>query len=186
MTCYLINATTIKAYWGFGFLFLRASGNTECPNFANISESPIKIYPAQYQVTTCPCPEIGSFPYTAHAWFHLEEQPEKVSVHTAAGLREVDVESFAPDMFPDAVTPAVLTAAPADDEVVGISPNSWDVDRAITSAVTKLQKLFPGNVNATVTETGVVAVGSPIGIAFLYVRMKQHATEKHASKRKSS
>ncbi|HYL99844.1 MAG TPA: hypothetical protein VEZ90_12890, partial [Blastocatellia bacterium] len=185
MNCYLINATSIKAFWGFGHLFLTASGHCECTKFANISESPMTIFPPQYQITTCPCPIIGSFPYDVHAWFVLEEKPESVIVHTASGAQKVDVHPFAVDSLPDLTLPAVLTATPADDEVIGISPNSWDVNRAITNAVSKLQKLFPANVNATVVETGVVAVGTPVGIAFLYVKMKQIAADKSAGKRKS-
>jgi hypothetical protein len=179
MNCYLINATSIDAYWALGHLFLKASGHCECPKYANISQSPIEIFPPQYQITTCACPEIGSFPYTAHGWFHLPEKPESVTVHTASGARQVEVGPFPAELLPDTPTPALLTAVPADDEVIGFSPNSWDVDRAISDAVNKLQKLFPAHVNATVTETGVVAVGTPVGIAFLYVRMKQLPGEKH-------
>ena len=185
MNCYLINATSIKAFWGLGHLYLTASGETECPQYANISQSPIDIFPPEYQITTCACPAIGSFPYAIHAWFGLGEKPDTVTVHTADGAQKVDVEEFPADLIPDVTTPALLTAAPSDDEVTGISPNSWDINRAIGDAVSKLQKLYPGNVNATLTETGVVAVGSPIGIAFLYVKMKQ-AVEKPKSKRKSS
>ena len=185
MNCYLINATTIKAFWGLGHLYLTASGDTECPKYANISQSAIDIFPPEYQITTCACPEIGSFPYNIHAWFELGVKPDTVTVHTASGAQKIDVEGFPADLIPDVTTPAVLTADAADDEVTGISPNSWDINRAITDAVSKLQKLYPGNVNATLTETGVVAVGSPIGIAFLYVKMKQTPT-KPASKRKSA
>jgi hypothetical protein len=185
MNCYLINATSIDAYWALGHLFLKASGHCECPKYANISQSPLDIFPPQYQITTCACPEIGAFPYTAHGWFFLEEKPESVTVHTAAGARKVEVGSFPAELLPETATPGLLLVTPAEDEVIGFSPNSWDVNRAISDAVSKLQKLYPANVNATVTETGVVAVGSPVGIAFLYVRMKQIAGEKH-HKRKSS
>lgn len=184
MNCYLINATSIKASWGLGYLYLAASGDTECPQNANISESPLTIFPPEYQITTCACPAIGSFPYNIHAWFHLDVKPDTVTVHTAAGAQKVDVAGFPADLITDVTTPGVLTATPSDDEVIGISPNSWDINRAISDAVSKLRKLYPGNVNATVTETGVVAAGSPVGIAFLYVKMKQTA-EKAPSKRKS-
>jgi hypothetical protein len=189
MNCYLINATSIKAFWGLGHLYLTASGDTECPQYANISQSPIDIFPPEYQITTCACPEIGTFPYNIHAWFELGVKPETVTVHTADGAEKVDVEAFPADLIQDVRTPRVLTAEPSDNEVVGFSPNSWDINRAITDAVSKLQKLYPGKVNATLTETGVVAAGSPIGIAFLYVKMKQTVEKppsKSSSKRKSS
>ena len=184
--CYLVNATTINAYWAHGLLYLGASGHAECPQYVNISESPITIYPPEYQIMGCSCPEIGSFPYNVHAWFRLAEQPESVTVNTASGPQKVDVAAFPADLVEDFPTPKVLTETPADGEVVGISPNSWDVNRAINDAVGQLQKLYPGNVGATVTEIGVVAAGTPIGIAFLYVTMKQNAQAKSAAKRRAS
>jgi len=140
--------------------------------------------PPEYQVTTCPCTQIGSFPYKVHAWFELAEAPETVTVHTAAGPQKVEVQPFPPDLSEDIATPAQLTDQLAENEVIGISPNSWDINRAITDAVSKLQKAYPGEVNATLTETGVVAAGSPIGIAFLYVKMRQQTAAKKAAKRR--
>jgi hypothetical protein len=177
MNCYLINATSIKAYWAHGLLYLMASGDCECPQFASISETMITIYPPEYQITTCACPEIGLFPYNVHAWFHLAEKPETVTVHTHEGPQKVEVEAFPAELSDDLVTPAVLTAKLAKDEVIGFSPNSWDINRAINDAVGQLEKLYPGNVHAELTETGVVAAGSPVGIAFLYVRMRQSASK---------
>lgn len=184
MNCYLIEATSLNAYWAHGLLYLSASGETECPQYANISETPLTIVPAEYQLTTCACPEIGRFPYNVHAWFHVIERPETVTVHTSAGAQKVPVEGFPADLIEDVGTPATLTAKLSDDEVVGISPNSWDINRAINDAAGKLQALYPGAVNATITETGIVAAGEPVGIAFLYVRMKQTAGK--TAKRKSA
>ncbi|MFL6229434.1 MAG: hypothetical protein ACJ741_11715 [Pyrinomonadaceae bacterium] len=186
--CYLVNATTINAYWAHGLLYLGADGHAECPEMVSISETPLTISPPEYQIMTCACAQIGSFPYKVHAWFHLVEQPETVTVHTASGPQKVEVAAFPPDIVEDVTTHAVLTDEPAEGEVIGISPNSWDLNRAMGDAIDKLQKLYPGNVNATLEETGVVAAGSPIGIAFLYVKMKQHegtAKKSRASKRRS-
>jgi hypothetical protein len=185
--CYLVNATTINAYWAHGYLFLKASGHAECPKFVSISQTPLTIFPPEYQIMTCACPEIGSFPYDVHAWFGLGEKPETVTVHTASGPQKVEVADFPPDLSEEISTPATLTKKIAEGEVVGISPNSWDVNRAIGDAVSQLQKLYPGSVNATVTEIGVVAAGSPVGIAFLYVRMQNEKSTKSskASKRRS-
>lgn len=182
--CYLVNATTINAYWWHGFLFLTASGQAECPEYVSISQSPMRIFPPEYQIMTCACPQVGSFPYDVHAWFELGEQQETVTVHTASGPQKVEVEPFPPDLREGLPTPSLLTAEPADGEVVGIAPNSLDFGRALADAVGKLHKLYPGNVNAAVTETGVVAAGSPVGVAFLYVRMKQNAAS--ATKRSAT
>ncbi len=182
--CYLVNAETINAYYAHGLLYLSATGHAECPEFVAISQTMLTIFPPEYQITTCVCGQIGSSPYDVHAWFHLAEQPETVTVHTASGEQKVEVQPFPADLTDEIATPALLTGKLADGEVVGMSPNSWDVNRAISDAVSKLQKTFPGQVNATVTETGVVAVGSPIGIAYLYVKMKQEGTKRAAAKRR--
>lgn len=183
MNCHLINSETLSAFWAHGLLYLSASGHAECAEYVSISEAPIDIYPPEYQLTGCPCPAIGSFPYNVHAWFYLAEQPETVTIHTAEGAQKVEVTGFPSDISDDITAPPALTGKLSEGEVVGVSPNSWDVNRAITNAVNQLQKLYPANVNAQVTETGVVAVGSPVGIAFLYVRMKQ--TAPRASKKRS-
>jgi hypothetical protein len=171
--CYLVNATTINAYWAHGLLYIGAEGDAECPHLVNISETPLTIYPPEYQIMTCACPAVGSFPYNVHAWFHLPERPESVTVHTASGPQKVEVVTFPRELAEDVATPALLTEEPTEGEVVGISPNSFDVGRATADAVAKLRQQYPGNVHATLVETGVVAVGSPVGIAFLYVRMRQ-------------
>jgi hypothetical protein len=184
--CYLVNATTINAYWAHGLLYLGAEGHAECPEMVSISQTMIDIFPPEYQIMTCACPQIGSFPYKVHAWFHLAEQPETATVHTASGPQKVEVAAFPPDLVEDVTTPAALTDAPVEGEVIGISPNSMDIGRAINDAVSKLQKLYPGDVHATLVETGVVAAGSPVGIAFLYVRMRQTEESKKRSKSKAS
>jgi hypothetical protein len=181
--CYLVNAETINAYYAHGLLYLSASGHAECSQFVAISETMLTIFPPEYQITTCACPQIGSFPYDVHAWFELAEQVETVTVHTASGVQKVDVKPFPADLTDDIATPSLLTDKPAAGEVVGISPNSFDLSRAITDAVNKLQKAYPGEVSATVTDIGVVATGSPVGIAYLYVKMKQEGTKRTTKRR---
>jgi hypothetical protein len=180
--CYLVNATTVNAYWAHGLLYIGAEGHAECPQYVNISQSPMQIYPPEYQIMTCACPAIGSFPYSVHAWFHLPDKPETVTVHTASGPQKVEVKGFPAALAEDVTTPSALTSEPAEGEVIGISPNSLDVNRAIPDAVAQLQKQYPGNVHATLVETGVVAVGSPVGLAFLYVRMRQTEETKRRSR----
>ncbi len=184
--CYPVNAETISAHYAHGLLYLAASGHSECPQFVAISETMITIFPPEYQITTCACPQIGSFPYNVHAWFHLAEQPETVVVHTAAGAQKVEVTSFPDDLTDDIATPALLTDKPGDGEVVGISPNSFDLSRALSDAVSKLQTAYPGQVNATVTDIGVVAAGSPVGIAYLYVKMKQEGTKRPTKRQRKA
>ena len=181
--CYLVNAEKINAYYAHGLLYLSASGHAECPEFVNISQTMLTIFPPEFQIMTCACGQIGSFPYNVHAWFELAEQPETVTVHTASGAQKVDVQPFPADLTDEIATPPLLTDKLADGEVVGISPNSFDLSRAIADAISKLQKAYPGQVSATVTDIGVVAAGSPVGIAYLYVRMKQEGIKRPAKRR---
>ncbi len=186
MNCYLINASSINAYWALGLLYITAQGDAECTDYVTISQSPLTIFPPEYQIMTCPCPNIGKFPYTAHAWFGLAKNPEMVNVHTASGPQQVKVESFPAVLAGDVQTPSVFTAQPAEGEVVGISPNSWDFNRAMGDAVNQLNELYPGGINATVTETGVVTLALPIGMAFLYVKMRQSVASQPAESKKST
>ena len=184
--CYPVNAETINAFYAHGLLYLSASGHSECPQYVAISQTMITIFPPEYQITTCACPQIGSLPYNVHAWFHLAEQPETVTVHTAAGAQKVEVTSFPDDLTDDIATPALLTDKAVEGEVVGISPNSFDFNRALSDAISKLQTAYPGQVNATVTDIGVVAAGSPVGIAYLYVKMKQEGAKRPTKRQRKA
>lgn len=173
--CYLINATTINAYWAHRVLLLTAEGHAECSEFAHITQSPIRIFPPEYQLMTCACPRVGSTPYNIQAWFYLIEQPETVTVQTASGPEKVTVKTFPTELSEGMSTPSILRSETSEGEVIGISPNNLDVNFAIGDAVSKLQELYPGDVHATLIETGVVATGPPAGITFLYVRMQQQS-----------
>ena len=177
--CYPVNATTINAYWAHRLLLLTAEGHAECADLVFISQSPLAIFPPEYQIMTCACPIVGSFPYKVSAWFYLVEKPQAVTVHTASGPQKVEVKSFPLDLE-GTKTPAVLASESPAGEVLGIALNSSDINIAISDAVSKLQELYPGNVNATLTETGVVSSGPPVGISLLYVRMKQEEKSRNS------
>lgn len=185
MNYYLIGASSINAYWALGLLYITAQGDAECTDYVTISQSPLAISPPEYQIMTCACPNAGKFPYTAHAWFALARNTETITVHTDSGPQQVKLESFPAVLAGDVQTPSVFTAQPVEGEVVGVSPNSWDFSRAMADAVNKLNELYPGNINATVTETGVVALGPPIGMAFLYLRMRQSGASAPVELKKS-
>jgi len=51
--------------------------------------------------------------------------------------------------------------------------NSSDINVAISDAITKLRAKYPGGINAKMVDSGFVAVGSPVGIAYYYVVMEQ-------------
>ncbi|MFT5890966.1 MAG: hypothetical protein ACI9Y7_001065 [Dokdonia sp.] len=69
--------------------------------------------------------------------------------------------------------PEALTSV-SGKQVVGYAYNSTDINVAISDAVSKLQKLYPGSTNATLVKSGFIGVGRPIGIAYYYVIMEQN------------
>jgi len=170
MSCYLINADSIKA-WRHGtpggvILVIEAEGHCECPQNARITASPTTIVPPEFNLETCPCPAIGMFPYKAQGVFP-GLSPSEVVVNTASGPRKIQVETV-----PEAASASAPPAPPADgNTVTGFAYNSSDLGRAFSAAVAELQQRFPGRTSATVTEMGFVGVGSPIGIAYTYVTM---------------
>lgn len=174
MSCYLINADSIKA-WRHGtpqgvILVIEAQGHCECPQNARITAAPIPIEPPEFNLETCVCPAIGSFPYTARGVFP-GLSPSEVVVNTASGPKTVKVETV-----PEAAAAKLPAPAPADgNTVTGYAYNSSDLGKAFSAAVAELQKRFPGKTSAKVTEMGFVGVGTPIGIAFTYVTMQNQS-----------
>lgn len=173
--CHLIDAKSIKAYYhsvagsGRGVLTIEAQGEAECAQCVAIVRAPMQIEPPEFNLQTCACVEITISPYWKSAAFSGVSYSKTVTVYTASGPQQVPVEAL----------PAVKAGAGAapepavDNEVIGLSPNSIDVDRAIRDAVSQLRTKYPDGVNAKVTEIGFWAFGKPVGLAALYVRMQQ-------------
>lgn len=163
------------AYQFGNTLTIVASGREDGYTNIRIAQSPAQIFPPIFHVVGDSSPAIGNFPYRVHGSFKAAAGLKTIFMTTADGKNEIPVKQFTEaDLAAKAPKTSVLSANPADNEVVGISPNSYDVNRAVSDAVNKLQKKYPANVNATVVETGVVAVGTPVGITYLYVKMQQN------------
>ena len=149
-------------------LTLEAQGEAECAQCVAIVRAPMTIEPPEFNLQTCACVEITISPYSTRAAFSGVSYSKTVTVYTASGPQKVPVEAL-----PAAAAGAAAPEPAADDEVIGLSPNSIDVDRAIRDAVSQLRKKYPNGVNAKVTEIGFWAFGKPVGLAALYVRMQQ-------------
>jgi hypothetical protein len=174
--CQLIDANTLNAYYrpilftGGGFLTIEATGECQCPQCAAVTRVPTSE-PPEFNLVTCNCLDPVNGPYSARGVFIIPRLINTVTVYTAAGTQLVpvvvggDAEVAGP-------------APPADDEVIGLSPNSVDVDRAIRDAVSQLRKKYPSGVSAKVTELGFWAFGKPVGLAALYVRMQQQQQQR--------
>lgn len=148
-------------------LIIEASGHEDGIRNISIERVQSPIEPPIFTVVGEYSAAIGYFPYKVRGVFHFPANPHEIVV----GSQRYPVQEFCNENVK--TLPEALQQSLAENEVIGFSPNSYDVNRAIGDAVSKLQKKFPANVSATVVETGVVAVGSPVGIAYLYVKMRQ-------------
>lgn len=137
-----------------------------------IDASMAEIYPPIFMVTGEPCAVIGYFPYQVSKTIPYSTDLDYVNFQTANGTERIPIYDVMKDT--NAVTPQALKAV-ASDQVVGYAYNSTDISKAISDAVSKLQQQHPGNVNAKLVESGFVAAGSPVGIAYYYVVMEQQS-----------
>lgn len=128
-------------------------------------------FPPIYMVVGEQCGAIGNFPFQTRKVISYPTNIDYVNVQTGEGSVKVQIVPVPADTEGLAEAQAVEKTGP--DEVVGYSYNQVNVDGAISNAISKLRKTHNGAINAVVKETGFVAVGSPIGIAYLYVVMEQ-------------
>lgn len=174
MSCNLINAESLSAWFhgfpqGGGILTIEAKGHAECPGNVKIMPAPLPIEPPEFDLESCPCARIGSFPYTSHASFNVP-YTATIVVNTAAGPKTVKVKPV-----PVAGAKSAATTAPKG-EATGYAPNSTDISRAYFNAIDLLRQQFPTGINAEVTKIGFFATGSPVGIAATYVTVKQQGS----------
>jgi len=147
-----------------------ASGREDGFQKIKIEASLAQIYPAIYMVTGETSEAIGDFPYTVQKTAGYATDLDYVYFQMDNGTQKIPVY----DILKDKATPAALTSL-SSNQVTGIAPNSSDINTAISSAIAKLRKLYPNGINAKMVDSGFVAGGAPIGIAYYYVVMEQQS-----------
>ncbi|MDG1330889.1 MAG: hypothetical protein P8P74_01055 [Crocinitomicaceae bacterium] len=168
----ILYPSTVKAY-RYGNepeVTIVASGYEDGFQKIQIEASLAQIYPPIYMVTGEPSDAIGDFPYTVQKTVQYATDLDYVSFQMEGGTQRITIENI----FESKATPEALTATQSN-QVTGIAPNSSDINKAISNAVSKLYKLYPGKINAKMVDSGFVAAGSPIGIAYYYVVMEQQS-----------
>ncbi|NVK63370.1 MAG: hypothetical protein HWE22_02235 [Flavobacteriales bacterium] len=135
-----------------------------------IQASMATIYPPIYMVTAEPCAAIGNFPYTVQKTVPYSTDLDYVNFQMADGTRQIPIH----DIMEAADSPKAL-AKVADNQVTGMAYNSSDINVAIADAIKKLRAKYPNGVSAKMVDSGFVAVGSPVGIAYYYVVMEQQS-----------
>ncbi len=135
-----------------------------------IQASMATIYPPIYMVTAEPCAAIGNFPYTVQKTVPYSTDLDYVNFQMADGTRQIPIH----DIMEAEDSPKAL-AKVADNQVTGMAYNSSDINVAIADAIKKLRAKYPNGVSAKMVDSGFVAVGSPVGIAYYYVVMEQQS-----------
>ncbi len=136
----------------------------------HIQASLATIYPPIYMVTGEPCAAIGDFPYTVQKTVPYSTDLDYVNFQMENGTQRIPIY----DIMESTDTPQAL-AAVASDQVTGMAYNSSDINVAISDAIKKLRAKYPNGINAKLVDSGFVAAGSPVGIAFYYVVMEQQS-----------
>lgn len=143
----------------------------------HIEPSMAQIYPPIFMVVGEPCAVIGEFPYNVkktvaystdldYVNFQMAHGTVQIPIHDVMAQDSTNLEATAP------VPPSIQKVQ--NDQVIGYAYNSSDINKAISDAVTKLYQKFPGQaINAELVESGFVAAGSPVGIAYYYAIMEQ-------------
>jgi hypothetical protein len=151
---------------------ITAKGHADGYCKIQIVQSPATIYPPIYMVEGEQCGMIGYFPYTAQKTIPYSTDLDYVEFQMANGTQRIPILDV---MKSDGPKPQAL-AAVADDQVTGLAPNSSDINVAIADAISKLRAKYPGkSINAQLKDSGFVAGGAPVGIAYYWVVMEQQS-----------
>lgn len=155
---------------------ITAKGYAEGMKNIRIEKSMAQIYPPIFICVGEESSAIGYFPYEVSQTFILSTDLEYFFFSMSNGDQKIPIFDVMKEH--EAATPDVIlnSAAQSDsnaNQVIGYAYNSSDINVAISDAITKLQAKFPANVNASMVDSGFVAVGSPVGIAYYYVVMEQ-------------
>ena len=117
-------------------------------------------------------PALGYFPYNVKQTFEVQNADiQEILVKSDSGITSYPVQHLLsgsehqpkPEVFNNIST----------EQVVGYAYNQSNLDKAFQDAVSQLYKKHAGSISSKVVESGFVAAGSPVGIAYTYVIMEQ-------------
>lgn len=137
-----------------------------------IEQSMATIYPPIFMVSAEPCSVEGSFPYTVQKTIPYALDLDYLQFQTERGTERIAIHDVMEDIEDSKIT-AITEVETNENQVVGYAYNSSNINKAIEDAVAKLRKKFSNGVSARMVDSGFVAGGSPVGIAYYYVVMEQ-------------
>ena len=146
-------------------LTISASGHEDGVTDIRIEAVNLSAKIPSFRIVGEPSPAIGYFPFQVTRSFGLNNvDVNKIEIITANGVQLYDVQQYSAGA--DLALPVS-----SGDTVTGIAPNS--ADTAFKNAVAQMRQKFPGNVSASVIDSGFVAAGTPVGIAYTYVTLQK-------------
>jgi len=157
---------------------ITARGHEEGLTNIRIEKSMAQIYPPLYLCVGDPTPAIGYFPFQVSKTIDLSPDTDHIFFSMQGGDRKIpiyDVMKELKDATPDVVLKSSKKTKSNSNQVIGYAYNSSDINVAISDAIKKLRVKFNAHINAKLVDSGFVAVGSPVGIAYYYVVMEQQS-----------
>lgn len=142
--CQLAQRTLLRAFRVEQYVLIVAAGELPTPGFdVNIEQSPLKIFPPQFNLLQCPRP--GIWPQVVTPYRHTESVPfpvdqDTVTVHHAEGSDQIGIEDCGDELagYARAIKgEADRACPPGADEATGFS-RKLSFDEAFANAVASL------------------------------------------------
>jgi hypothetical protein len=168
VTCELAQRTRIRAFRVGQYVLILAEGELPTPGFAvDITQSPLLIFPPQFNLLRCPRPGVWPqviTPYRYAETVRFPEDQSTVTVHHAEGSDAVNIEDCGAQLAPyvRAVTGnAERPCPPGADEATGFSKN-LSFEEAFANALAALPPVEPPVPDA-LERVEVVEIGGLFG-----------------------
>lgn len=132
------------------------------------SEKPV------FEVVGKQTPAIGYFPYNVKQTFEVSNPDiQEILIQSNKGITAYSVQHLVSGSQ-DHVVPAVLNNV-SDNQTVGYAYNQTNLDTAFQDAISQMHTKYKSGISAKVVDSGFVAAGSPVGIAYTYVVVEQQS-----------
>ncbi len=166
--CELAERTRIRAFRAQQYVLIVAEGELPTPGFdVDITQSPLRIFPPQFNLLRCPRPGISPQVVTPYRYAETVQFPADqptVTVHHADGTDQVDIEPCGKELSPyvQAISgDADRQCPPGADEAPGFSRN-LSFEEAFADARAKLPP-FTTTVADALETIRVVEIGGLFG-----------------------
>jgi hypothetical protein len=168
VTCELAERTRVRAFRAQQYVLILAEGELPTPGFdVDIAQSPLRIFPPQFNLLRCPRPGIWPQHVTPYRYAETVQFPADqptVTVHHAAGTDQVEIEGCGTELssYVQAISgDADRQCPPGADEATGFSRN-LSFEEAFANARANLPPLTTTVADALET-IRVVEIGGLFG-----------------------